>query len=296
MRSFLPLLLIAGSAVGCFFWVLTRPDTEPPDFFGTVAGDADTGALVFAAAGCASCHRAPESSGDERLVLAGGRAFPSDFGTFYAPNISSHPEAGIGDWSRDQFAIALTKGVSPEGTHYYPAFPYAAYGKMTAQDVVDLYAFMQSLPESEAANVAHDVSFPYSMRRGVGLWKTLFTSNEFHLSDAHSSAVERGRYLAEALAHCTECHTPRNKFGGLNRNRWLAGAPNPSGKGKIPNVTPSALTWSEGDLIDYFTSGFTPDYDSAGGEMAEVIENLAVLPEEDRAALASYLKALPAIP
>jgi mono/diheme cytochrome c family protein len=114
--------------------------------------------------------------------------------------------------------------------------------------------------------------------------------------DAASPAIERGRYIAEALAHCGECHTPRNLLGGLDRSRWLGGAPDPSGKGSIPNITLGKLTWSEAEIVEYLTSGFTPEFDSVGGHMAHVVDNMARLPESDRAAVAAYLKSVPAVP
>ncbi len=252
--------------------------------------------MVFASGGCVSCHAAPGAEGAEEQVLAGGLAFASDFGTFYAPNISPDPNAGIGAWSLPGFARAVTRGVSPEGQHYYPAFPYAAYQHMQDQDVVNLFAYMQTLPADPTPSKAHDVGFPFNIRRSLGGWKLLFMKDEFVLSGNHSTEVTRGRYLAEGLAHCGECHTPRNALGGLDRSQWLAGAPNPSGKGRIPNITPGKLDWSESDLVAYFATGFTPDYDSAGGEMAEVVSNLAQLPQSDREAIAAYLKAVPAIP
>jgi mono/diheme cytochrome c family protein len=107
--------------------------------------------------------------------------------------------------------------------------------------------------------------------------------------------LERGRYLVEALGHCGECHTPRNAFGGLIKSRWLAGAPNPSGRGTIPNITPAKLDWSDGDLKTYFTSGFKPDFDTVGGHMADVIENLKLMPETDLQAIIAYLRAVPAV-
>jgi mono/diheme cytochrome c family protein len=258
--------------------------------------NAGAGALVFAAAGCASCHAAPKAEGDAEKVLSGGHAFASDFGTFYAPNISPSPAAGIGDWSMQAFAQALLHGISPGGQHYYPAFPYASYGLMTAQDVADLYAYVMTLPASETASLPHDLGFPFTLRRGLGLWKTLYLPDGYHVTGDLSPSEERGRYLAEALSHCAECHTARNALGGLDRSRWLAGAPNPSGEGRIPNITPVELDWSEDDLVAYFTTGLTPDYDSAGGTMAAVIRNLAQLPESDRRAIAAYLKRVPAIP
>ncbi|MEX3315541.1 cytochrome c [Sulfitobacter sp. PS-8MA] len=281
---------VLGAAAG---WALTRPEPLDPDYAEGLTADPEAGALIFAAGGCVSCHAAPESEGEDRLVLAGGLPFASDFGTFYAPNISPDPEHGIGDWSLPEFARAVTQGVSPGGQHYYPAFPYTAYHHLAPQDVADLFAFIQSLPASDSVSKAHDVGFPFNIRRGLGAWKLLFAKDDYVLADAPDAQVERGRYLAEGLAHCGECHTPRNALGALDRSAWLTGAPNPSGKGKIPGITPAQLDWSKADLVAYFTSGFTPDYDSAGGEMAEVVRNLAQLPESDRDAIAAYLKALP---
>ncbi len=227
------------------------------------------------------------------MVMSGGLAIVSDFGTFHVPNISPDPTTGIGDWSLPEFARSLTKGVSPEGAHLYPAFPYTAYGHMETQDVVDLHAYLMTLPSSSTPSKPHDVSFPFTIRRGLGGWKLLFDKDDFVLTAELAPDVARGRYLVEALAHCGECHTPRNALGGLDRGKWLTGAPNPSGKGRIPDITPTALDWSKADLVEYFTSGFTPEFDSAGGEMAEVVRNLSELPESDRAAIAAYLKALP---
>ena len=286
MRKLLGVLAVCvllGAAVG---WFLTRPAPLDPQFAAGHAADAANGQLVFAAAGCASCHAAPEASGEDKLVLAGGYSFASDFGTFYAPNISPGPQ-GIGGWSLPDFARAVTEGVSPEGRHYYPAFPYASYQHMTPGDVSDLYAYMQTLPVSEAQSRAHDLGFPFNIRRSVGDWKLLFGGEGYQMADVGSPTLERGRYLVEALGHCAECHTPRNALGGLDRSAWLSGAPNPSGKGEIPNITPGALDWSESDLVYYFESGFTPDYDSVGGSMAAVASNLAQLPESDRVAVAA---------
>ena len=284
----------AALAAGGFF-ALTAPAALDPNFGQGTAPDPEAGQLVFAAGGCVSCHAVPGATEDAKLVLAGGLPFPSDFGTFYAPNISPDMDHGIGAWTLAEFARAVTKGVSPDNSHYYPAFPYTAYTHLDQQDVINLFAYMQSLPASVIPSKAHDVSFPFNIRRGLGLWKMLFGSDEFVLDGDLSEEIARGRYLAEGLSHCGECHTPRNALGGLNRDAWLSGAPNPSGKGTIPNITPAKLNWSEADLIEYFTSGFTPEYDSAGGEMAEVVSNLAQLPQSDRAAIAAYLKAIPAV-
>ncbi len=288
------LILLACAVLGAgLFWVLTWPATISNDYASGHVPDADAGKLIFAAGGCVSCHAAPEAEAEAKLVLSGGLAFASDFGTFYAPNISPDPDHGIGNWTLPQFARALTKGVSPDGQHYYPAFPYTAYVHLLPADVADLFAYMRTLPASDMPTTHHDVGFPFNIRRGLGLWKALFMSEDYVLGGDLDPEIARGRYLAEGLGHCGECHTKRNALGALNRGAWLGGAPNPSGKGTIPNITVGKLDWSTADLVEYFTSGFTPDYDTAGGEMAEVVSNLAQLPESDRAAIAAYLKAVP---
>lgn len=288
-RFLIALCLLAVIGLGVF-WVLTRPAPLNAEFASGHVADVENGARIFHAGGCASCHVAPES--EDKLTLAGGEGFASGFGTFYAPNISPGPE-GIGGWDLPGFARAVTRGVSPEGQHYYPAFPYTAYIHMTDTDVTDLFAYLQTLPVSDTPSKPHDVGFPFNIRRGLGLWKLLYLDEAYVMTGEMSEEVTRGRYLVEALGHCAECHTPRGPIGGLQRDAWLTGAPNPSGKGRIPNITPQGLDWSADDIAYYLQSGLTPDFDSAGGTMASVVDNISQLPESDRAAIAAYLKALP---
>lgn len=287
---FLRWLVVLGVIGAAALWFLARPAPLAESDVAGFTGDAAKGEAVFWATGCASCHMAPDAKGDAQLVLAGGQRFPSDFGTFVAPNISSDPTHGIGSWSLLNLANAITKGVSPEGKHYFPALPYAAYSKMQMQDVADLYAFLKTLPADPTPSAAHELMFPFSFRESVGVWKLLFLNKDWAVAGNLTPTADRGRYIAEAMAHCGECHTPRNLLGGLDRSRWLAGAPNPSGQGRIPNITPAKLTWPEADIVAYLTTGFTPEYDSVGGLMAHVVENLARLPESDRVAVAEYLK------
>lgn len=290
-------LAIVAVLAGGSAWILTGGSQLSESDLAVAAtdGDATAGELVFWAAGCASCHAAEGATGDAKLVLAGGQRFGSDFGTFVSPNISSDPSAGIGGWSLAQFATALRNGVDPQGRHYYPAFPYTSYIHMTDRDIADLWAFMQTLPADATPSQPHDLSFPFSIRRGVAIWKWMHLNDVFVMQVADTETVARGRYLVEALGHCAECHTPRDAFGGLAKDRWMAGAPNPSGQGQIPNITPAALDWSETDIAYYLATGFTPDFDSAGGHMARVVQNLANLPDSDRQAIAAYLKALPPV-
>lgn len=292
LMSALIILAALGGAAG---WWMTAPSPLPETATQGLTGDATRGAAVFAAAGCASCHMAPGATGAAQLVLAGGQRFPSPFGTFVAPNISADPDHGIGNWTMLQFANAVMRGVLPDGSHEYPAMPYAAYGKMQMQDLADLWAYIITLPADATPSAPHEIGFPFNIRRSLGGWKLLFLNNDWVVTGDLTTAETRGRYIAEALAHCGECHTPRNALGGLDRSRWLAGAPNPSGQGTIPNITPAALTWSEPEIVEYLTSGFTPEFDSVGGHMAHVVENMARLPESDRQAVAAYLKRVPPV-
>jgi mono/diheme cytochrome c family protein len=293
MRRFI-LLVVAVAVLGLgAFYALTMPERADPAELAALTGDVDRGETVFWAAGCASCHAGEEASGEDRLLLSGGQRLVSDFGTFVAPNVSMDPDHGIGDWTLEEFVTAVAYGISPEGAHYYPSLPYPAYGLAERQDLVDLWAFWQTLPASDVPSQPHDLAFPVTIRRGVGLWNLLNTPEDFVLTGDLSPEVARGRYLSEALAHCAECHTPRDVTGGLDRSRWMAGAPNPSGTGTIPGLTPDDLRWSAGEIAAYLKDGFAPDFDTAGGSMAGVVKNLANLTDEDRMAIALYIKALP---
>ncbi len=275
------------------FLIMTQPHPRPTDGFTGLTGDSARGAAVYAAAGCGSCHMADKAEGEAQLVLSGGQKFGSPFGTFLAPNISPDPDQGIGGWTLEQFATAVMDGISPDNQHYFPAMPYNAYGKMAAQDVADLKAYMDALPASKIASLPHEVGFPFNIRRSLGGWKLLFQSQEFVLQGDLTPQVARGRYIAEAMSHCGECHSPRNLLGGLKTAKWLAGAPDPSGQGKIPGIAPGILAWSEDEIFDYLTTGFTPEFDSVGGHMARVVDNMAKLPEADVRAIAAYIKAVP---
>lgn len=298
MRRLLKLfvaLAVVGAGIG---WWLTSPEfvraADLPDH----SGDAARGEMIFAEGGCASCHAAPGATGEDKLVLSGGLEFDTPFGIFYAPNISPGPE-GIAGWSEADLVTAMQKGVRPDGAHYYPAFPFTSYSRMKVTDIIDLKSYLDTLPVSDVASKDHGVGFPFNIRRGLGMWKLLFLNPDPVIEVADDAVLQRGRELVEGAGHCSECHTPRNLIGGLEKTRWLAGGPNPDGEGTIPNITPhddGIGSWAETDIVYYLQSGFTPDFDSAGGQMAKVIENTAKLPEADQQAIAAYLKAVPALP
>ena len=291
----LPLIVLGAGA----FWFVTRPQPLPADEFANAGSpDLKNGENLFWASGCASCHAAKGAEGDALLTLSGGAPLPTPFGTFYPPNISPDENAGIGGWTLAEFASAMKRGIDNEGAHLYPAFPYGSYSRMTNADIRDLFGYLKSLPKSGNVAPPHDLSFPFNIRASLGGWKFLFFPDkpQVVLADA-SDEVKRGQYLVEGPGHCGECHTPRNALGGFKSGMWLAGGPNPEGKGTIPNITPGSkdiASWSKDDIVSYLQTGFTPDSDSVGGSMVEVQRNIAHLPKQDIEAIAAYLKAIPA--
>jgi len=291
-------LLIAAVAGAGAFWLLTMPrGLTAAEVAALPEGDAARGERWFWASGCAACHAAPGATGDDLTLLGGGRRIESDVGTFVVPNISPHPADGIGGWSVADFANAMQRGISPDGRHLYPAFPYPSYIRMSPEAIADLWAFLQTLPPVEGAAPPSEIAFPFSIRRGIGLWKRAFLSDAWIVPvDEADPVLVRGRALVEGAGHCGECHTPRNLAQGLDLGRWLAGGPNPDGAGRIPNITGGEGgigDWSESDIAYYLETGFTPDFDVVGGSMSAVQRNLERLPGEDRDAIASYLKAVP---
>ena len=292
-KAVIALAAVALFGAAAFLFVSRSPVVTEAEI-AAITPDLARGEVVFWAAGCASCHAADRAQGDAKLVLSGGHRLVTPFGTFVAPNISQDEQHGIGGWSRAEVVSAVKYGTAPDGGHYYPAFPYAAYGKATMEDLVSLAAFLETLPADPTPSQPHELSFPYSIRAGVGAWKLLFAGTDWAMP-APTPEIEQGRYLAEALAHCGECHTPRNALGGLDPSRWLAGAPNPSGEGRIPNITPARLTWSEADVAEYLKSGFTPEFDTAGGSMTAVVAGTSRLSDADRAAIAAYVKNVPPV-
>lgn len=306
LRHLSLVVLIVTLLAGGAFLVATMPHPLDADVLPDHAPDLENGRTMFWVGGCSSCHAAPESEGDARLRLAGGVELDTPFGVFRVPNLSPHPEDGIGAWSTIDFVNAMVRGLSPDGRHYYPAFPYPHYQRMRYEDLLDLKAFLDTLPPVAGKVPGHDLHFPFSIRRGVGLWKLRYLDGEPFLTDPSASPfVERGRYLVEGPGHCGACHTPRDAFGGEIPGRHLAGAKlldsgnDPDGGDRAPNITPhddGIGDWSERDIAYALESGFTPEFDSFGGAMVEVQANLAMAPSEDRAAIAAYLKTIPALP
>ena len=275
---------------------LTRPAGLPESALPRHSTSVSNGERLFNAGGCASCHQSINND-SEPAVLGGGLEMDTPFGVFRVPNISPHPTRGIGEWTMIDFVNAMQLGVSPDGRHYYPAFPYASYSRMRMEDLMDLKSYLETLPVAGEKSGDHTLRFPYNIRQGLGLWKLVNLDPAFVISVPDDDGqLAKGRYLVEGPGHCGECHTPRDWTGGLDNKRWLAGAPNPEGSGKVPDIRPvegGLDEWSQSDIEYYLESGFTPDFDSVGGSMVKVQENMARLPAGDRTAIAAYLKALP---
>ncbi|HXF66357.1 MAG TPA: cytochrome c [Burkholderiales bacterium] len=258
-------------------------------------GDAKRGEYLAKAGGCLGCHTEDRK---DAVPYSGGRVLKKPFGTFYGPNITPHPQAGIGRWSEADFIRAMREGRRPDGANYFPVFPYTSFTKITDGDLRDLWAYLRSLPPSARANRDHELPFYLRWRFLVTVWKWLFfTPGPFAPDPGASAIVNRGAYLVQALGHCGECHTPRNALGGFKRGRFLAGGKTPEGK-EVTNLTPTRLKkWNDRDLADFLTTGTRPDGDVPSEAMGEVIRNTtSQLTAQDLAALIAYLRSLPPLP
>lgn len=297
-KLLVPVLVLVAAGAGAF-WFLTAPRTLQPGDLPARTPDLANGAEMFWAGGCESCHAAAGASGDDQFKLGGGQALKTAFGTFHVPNISPDPQYGIGRWSDLDFVNAMKFGIAPGGRHLYPAFPYTSYQRMRIVDLIDLKAFLDTLPKVATPSLPHALPFPLTVRRGIGLWQLLYVDGKTFVPDPAKSAEEnRGAYLVEGPGHCGECHTPRNLIGGPDLARAYGGGPAPEGKGKIPNITPDATglaDWSEDDIVNLLATGFKPNFDSVGGSMAAVVRNTAKLSDADRKAIAAYLVSLPEV-
>lgn len=293
--------LVVLGVVG--FFVLTAPSTwrllrAPRDLPAATAPDLVNGREVFLAGDCATCHASP-GKGDDKL-LGGGRSLDTAFGTFHMPNISPDKQDGIGGWSLEQFIVAMREGVLPDKGNAYPAFPYTSYQRLTANDLRDLFAYLQSLPPVPGKIQDHELKFPFTLRRGVGLWRLAFLDGKplAPVAEDKSEAWHRGRYLVEGAGHCAECHSPRNVAGAVPLKKRFSGGPNPEGTGYIPNITPDDTGigfWTARDIARYLEEGVSPIGMKAGGDMKEVIANTSRLSAQDRHAMAEYLKSVAAV-
>jgi mono/diheme cytochrome c family protein len=297
IRRILVVVVLLAIVAGGALWLVTAPRTLGQSDLPDHTPDLANGERMFFAGGCESCHAAADATGDDIYKLGGGVKLATPFGTFVAPNISPDPTHGIGQWTTLDFVNAMKFGVDDEGRHLYPAFPYTSYQRMRLDDIIDLKAFMDTLPAVASSAPEHELGFPFNIRRGLGLWQLFYVDGKtFEPNPEASATVNAGAYLVTGPGHCGECHTPRNLIGGPIESRALGGGPAPEGTGRIPNITPDENgigSWSVADLVNAFQTGFTPEFDSLGGSMAPVQRNLAHLSEADLTAMAEYLKTVP---
>lgn len=258
----------------------------------------ERGAYLAVAGGCVTCHTEDREGA---APFAGGRPLVTAFGTFYAPNITPDNDTGIGRWTDAQFLTGLHEGESPTGDVYYAAFPFTSYTGMTDEDVLAIKAWLFTQPAVRQANKPHELSWFLRPRLAARTWRILyFTPQRFVPDEGKTAEWNRGAYLVRHLGHCGECHTPRGKImGALLPGEELAGNPDGAEDRAVPNITPHDENgigeWSLSDLETYLEIGMLPDGDFAGAGMGEVIdENTSKLTAEDRHAIATYLKSVPA--
>ena len=284
--AFLFLLLTGFSG---FLYFESSADQAPFEIPLDYKPDIANGAYMTAAAGCVSCH---EKAAGDTPVLEGGAPIASPFGDIGPPNISPHPEAGIGAWSQNDFLNAVKRGVSPDKQHYYPAFPYSHYQGLTDADVLDIHAYLMTLPPSDEVNAPTALSFPFNIRRGVGLWKK--TDSFLASVSAQDTEYERGKYLVENAAHCGACHTPRNIILGADRTRAFDGAPL-FDNSYAPPLSPERLRKAGEDAFVEGVLRFGLDLSGRpfqDPKMIAVAGNTRQLSAEDRKAIYDYLTSL----
>lgn len=262
-----------------------------------VAGDVNTdqmvqrGQYLATAADCIACHTAPKGG----QAFAGGYGIDSPLGTIYSTNITPSKVAGIGNYSEADFAKAVREGVTPDGTHLYPAMPYASYANMTDADVADLYAyFMHAVKPVDEKPKETALPFPFNIRASMAVWNMMFAGKHpVVLSDDANEELKRGEYLVNTLEHCAECHTPRNVAMGIDWSKNLSGGE--VGSWYAPNITSDKASgignWTQEQLVQYLRTGSVPGLAQAAGPMAEAVSNsLQHLSDKDLNSIAAYLK------
>ncbi len=296
-RLTIPALRLSAVVLGAVACALVLKPSAPvaQESVTLLPGDAKRGAYIFAAADCESCHTDKKNKG---LLMAGGLPMVTDFGTFFAPNITPDRTYGIGTWTYADFHRAVREGKGKGGELLYPVFPYSSFSGMTDQDINDLWAYLRTVPAAAVPSKPHQVKAPFGFRPLLIGWRLLFF-REGPLKPAPGLSVQqqRGRYLSEAVVHCQECHSPRNGLGAIERDKAYAGNPvGPDGQ-NAPNLTPTGIgKLTQSDLRDMLSSGMTPDGDFLGSGMADVVLGTAKLTQADRDAIIAYVRTVPARP
>ncbi len=257
------------------------------------ASEIERGAYLARAADCVVCHTA--KGGED---YAGGLSFKLPFGTLYSTNITPDKDTGIGNYSDQDFLNAVHRGIRRDGVRLYPAMPFTSYATMTDEDALAIKAYLFSLPAVGAAAPANTLSFPFNQRWAMNFWSVLFNRDtRFEPDTSKSPEWNRGAYLAEALAHCGECHTPRNLAFALNNREKFAGAV--TAGWRAFNISSDKATgvggWRDQDLVAYLSTGHAEGHGTASGPMGEAVDHsLSQLAPEDIRAVVAYLRTVPA--
>ena len=254
----------------------------------------ERGAYLARAADCMACHTT--QGGKE---YAGGLGFKLPFGTLYSTNITPDKETGIGNYSDQDFLNAVHRGIRRDGVRLYPAMPFTSYTYMTDADALAIKAYLFSLPPVRASIPANTLTFPFNQRWTMIFWSALFSPDRrFEPDTSKSPEWNRGAYLTEALAHCGECHTPRNLAFALNNRQKFAGAV--TAGWRAFNISSDRNTgagaWSDDDLVSYLSIGHADSHGTASGPMGEAVDHsLSHLAQQDIRAVVAYLRTVPAI-
>ena len=287
-----PMAFAGGSTVSLAAYQGANPTGVPAELAN--ADQVARGEYLARAADCEVCHTAPGSA-----AYAGGLAIPLPFGTLYSTNITADKATGIGDYSDADFLNAVRHGVRRDGTRLYPAMPYPSYTYLTDADVLAIKAYLLSRPAVHAANRADTLGFPFNQRWSMIFWSWFFNANaRFEPNTAQSPQWNRGAYLAEALAHCGECHTPRNLGFALDNRKKFAGAL--TAGWRAFDITSDQGTgigaWSDDEVAAYLTTGHALNRGTAAGPMGEAVDqSFSRMSRSDIAALVVYLRSVPAI-
>jgi len=252
------------------------------------------GAYLAAAAGCDQCHTDGKNAG---AAYAGGRVMDTEFGAIVTPNITPDRATGIGGWSEADFIRAMRWGIAPDGTHYVTAFPFPYFAGLTDSDLADLKAYLDSLAPVSNSKSAGAASLALFARARAAIGAAIAANIAPSSPPSKDDKIVRGSYLTATVGHCGDCHTPLTWLGAPDVDRYLAGSHGGFEGRRAPNITPDEKTgigsWSEDDIASLLKDGGTPDGDFVGGSMAEIVRNTTRLTDDDRRAIAAYLKTLP---
>jgi len=294
-RLTVPVLRLLAVSLGALACALVLRPEAPAAAAPEPKGDARRGAYVFTAADCENCHTDKKAKG---AFLAGGPPMATDFGVFFAPNITPDKTFGLGSWSYEDFHRAVREGKGKGGELLYPVFPYPSFSGMSDQDIADLWAYLKTVPAVARASRPHQVKAPFGFRPLLTGWRLLyFHQGPLQPAPGLSPQAQRGRYLSEAVVHCQECHSPRNGLGAIVQDKAYAGNPQGPDGQDAPNITPTGIgKLTQADLQEMLKSGMTPGGDFLGSGMADVIDGTSKLTQADRDAIIAYIRTLPPRP